>query len=192
MTLSIDCQNISLYLKKHSMMVILVMKLRKFLAKDLDDCYSTLKELKDNILHVSVPKKTFSSRKISFSEKSLAFLYSSMIKFIRTDKVKGIPLSENFIENLNGIMTNAIQIHHSHVTGKIIGYAHNFCNAKVRENYHKVTVTAHNLFRFNFFFLLEGLRAVVWRTRDLFIDLFKSNPVPLYNKIFPTKFRDTS
>ena len=66
-------------------------------------------------------------------------------------------------------MSNTIQIHHSQITGKIIGYAHSFCNAKVRENYHKVTLIAHNLFRFNFFFLLKGLRAGFWRTRDLTI-----------------------
>ena len=70
-------------------------EVRNFLAEDLDDCYSTLKELKDNILHVSVPKKAFSC-------------HSSMIKFSRTDKVKGILLSKNFIENLKGIMTNRI------------------------------------------------------------------------------------
>ena len=144
-------------------------EVRNFLAEDLDDCYSTLKELKDDILHVSVPKKAFSSRKISFPETLLAFLYSSMIKFSRTNKVKGIPLSKNFIENLKGIMTNIIQIYHSHITGKIIGYAHSFCNAKVKKNYPKVTVIAHNLFRFDFFFLLKGLRAGVWRTRDLII-----------------------
>ena len=33
-------------------------EVRNFLAEDLDDCYSTLKELKDDILHVSVPKKS--------------------------------------------------------------------------------------------------------------------------------------
>ena len=100
-------------------------------------------------------KKAFSSKKISFSEKLLAFLYLSMIKFSRTDKVKGIPLSRSFIKNLKGIMTKTIQLQHSHITGKIIGYAH------------KVTVIAQNLFRFYFFFLLKGLRAGVWRTRDL-------------------------
>ena len=107
-------------------------EVRNFLAEDLDDCYSTLKELKDDIMYASVTKKAFSSRKISFSEKLLPFLYSSMIKFSRTDKVKGIPLSKNFIENFKGIMTNTIQIHQLHITGKIIGYAHSFCNAKVR------------------------------------------------------------
>ena len=27
-----------------------------------------------------------------------------------------------------------IHLHHSHVTGRIYGYAHEFCNMKVREN----------------------------------------------------------
>ena len=144
-------------------------EVRIFLTEDLDACYSTLKELKFNILHVSVPTKAFSSKKISFSEKLFVFLYSSMIKFCRTNKVKRSPLCKNFIENLKRIMTITIQIHHSYITGKLVGYAHSFCNAKVRENYHKVTVIAHNLFRFDFFFLLKGLRAGVWRTRDLTI-----------------------
>ena len=30
-------------------------------------------------------------------------------------------------------------------------------------------MVAHNLFRFDFFFLLKGLRSGVWRTRDITI-----------------------
>ena len=45
-----------------------------------------------------------------------------------------------------------------------------YCNQKVQENYPKITVVSHNLLRFDFFFfLLKGLRAGVWRTRDIFI-----------------------
>ena len=36
----------------------------------------------------------------------MSFKYSSLIKFVETDKVKGIPMSKNFIENLKGIMRN--------------------------------------------------------------------------------------
>ena len=64
-------------------------------------------------------------------------------------------------------MDNKIYIHHSHINSEIIRYAHNFGNAKVRESKYKITVVAHNLFRFNFFFLLKGLRVGLWRTRDL-------------------------
>ena len=35
------------------------------------------------------------------------------------------------------------------------------------ENYFKIPVVAHNLFRFNFFFLLKGLRAGLWRTKNI-------------------------
>ena len=35
------------------------------------------------------------------------------------------------------------------------------------ENNYKITVVAHNLFRFNFFFFfIERLKAGVWRTKD--------------------------
>ena len=88
-----------------------------------------------------------------------------------------MPLSKIFVENLKGIMTNTTQIHYSHITGKIIGYAYSLCNAKVSENYHKVTIIPHNLFRFDFFFLLKGLRVGVWRTRDLIIG--RKNPTDI-------------
>ena len=125
---------------------------RKFLLEDLDDCYSTLAELKEEIYHVSLPKRRFITKKNLFSEKLLAFLYSSIMRICETDKVKGIPLSKNFLENLKGMMASKNQLHHSQISGDIIGYAHSFCSAKVRENNYKITVVAHNLFRFNFFY----------------------------------------
>ena len=111
-------------------------------------------------------RKKVTSKK--YFETLLVFLYSSMIKFCRTDKIRGIPLLRNFIENLKEIM-NKTYLHHLHITGEIIGYAHSFCSTKVRENKYKITVASHNLFRCDFFFLLKGLRAGVWRTRDLSI-----------------------
>ena len=142
-------------------------EVRNFLLEDLDGCYSTLLELKEEIQHVSLPKKRFATKKNLFSEKLLAFLYSAIIRFCETDKVKGIPLSKDFLENLKGIMTSKNHVHHSHISGEIIGYTHSFCNARIRENKYKITVIAYNLFRFDFFFLLKGLKAGVWKTRDL-------------------------
>ena len=37
------------------------------------------------------------------------------------------------------------------------------------ENKSKISAIAHNLFRFDFFFVLEGIRAGVWRTKDISI-----------------------
>ena len=58
-------------------------------------------------------------------------------------------------------------IPHSHVTGEVIGYTHDFCNKKIRENHNLILVFAHNLFSFNFFFVLKGTRLCVWRTKQL-------------------------
>ena len=64
-------------------------------------------------------------------------------------------------------MKNRTHIHHSHISGEIIGYAHSYSNNKVRENKTKIGVVAHNLFRFNLLFLLRGLRVGVWKIRDI-------------------------
>ena len=144
-------------------------EVRYFLLEDLDNCYPTFQDLGEEINHVSIPKKKFASEKTLFSEKLIAFLYSSMVNFCKTNKVKGILLSQKFIENIIAIMESTHYIHHSHVTGEIKGYVHSFCKEKARENYFKIPVVAHNLFRFDFFFLLKGLRSGVWRTRDITI-----------------------
>ena len=55
-----------------------------------------------------------------------------------------------------------IHLHHSHVTGKILGYAHEFCNEKVRENKDIFSCIAHNFLCFDVYFLLKGIRVSVW------------------------------
>ena len=66
------------------------------------------------------------------------------------------------------LLFSEIWVHHSHISGNIHGYAHDFCNRKVKELHNQpISVIAHNLFRFDFFFILKGLRLSVWRTKDL-------------------------
>ena len=144
-------------------------KVTNFLLEDLDNCYPTLEDLREEIHHISIPKKKFNSKKTFFSEKLVAFLYWSMVKFCETSKVKGIALSQKFLENIVAEMEDNLYMHHSHVTGEMKGYAHYFCNEKTRENYFKIPVIAHNLFTFDSFFLLKGLRSGVWQTRDITI-----------------------
>ena len=78
-------------------------------------------------------------------------------------------MSKKFLGNIGVILNNQTNIHHSHVSSDVIGYVHSFYNWKVRENKCKVTVVAHNLFRFDFFSLWKGLRAGVWRRIDISI-----------------------
>ena len=125
-------------------------RVQDFLVEYLDDAYYDPRELKKNIENIQVSKKrSFGKRKTSlFPDKVTVFLYSKMIRFCETDKFNGTPISKRFVENLLEIKN---VIHHSHVTGEIIGYAHYYCNEKVRENYLKIPVVVHNLFKFDFF-----------------------------------------
>ena len=90
--------------------------------------------------------------------KTIGFLYSQLINFLTTDKVKGdFSISDKFLSNITAIFENQVVLHHSHVTSKIIGYAHDFCNQKCKENYYTIPVMAHNQFRSDFLFFLKAL-----------------------------------
>ena len=78
-----------------------------------------------------------------------------------------LPFSKNFLYNLSGIASNKPVVHHSHVSGKIVGFVHEFCHLKVRENYYTIPVIAHNQFRFNFFFIMMSIRPTVWETTEI-------------------------
>ena len=72
------------------------------------------------------------------------------------------------------IAKNQRVIHHSHVASKVLGYAHDFCNQKCKENYYAIPVMAHNQFRFDFFLFSKGIRLSVWETSD--ISIGRRNP----------------
>ena len=42
--------------------------------------------------------------------------------------------TNNLFESVHKLVKVKIHLHHSHVTGEIIGYVHDFCNWVVREN----------------------------------------------------------
>ena len=65
------------------------------------------------------------------------------------------------------IINVKIHLHHSHVTGKILGYAHDFCNEKVRENKDIFSCVAHKFFGFGIYFLLKRIRVSVWDIKDI-------------------------
>ena len=101
-------------------------------------------------------------------KKVIGCLYQQSINFLPNEMIPSdFPMSERFLQNLYMIHTNRRVIHHSHVTRKIIGYAHKYCNLQARENYFTIPVIAHNQFRFDFFLFLKGLRPRVWETTEI-------------------------
>ena len=56
--------------------------------------------------------------------------------------------TRNLFESVHKIINVKINLHHSHITGKIIGYVHDFCSLQVRENneiVHVLLITFLNL-----------------------------------------------
>ena len=98
-----------------------------------------------------------------------AFFYRRLIGFPQGKFDYETVATINFLENVQRIVNVKIHLHHSHVTGKIIGYGHDFCNMKVRESQNQFTCITHNLFGFDMFFLIKGIRFSVWETKDVSI-----------------------
>ena len=119
-------------------------------------------------------KSTKSHKKDDSSEcskiKVISYLYQHTINFLPNERNDpSFPMYDKLLKNVYHIYNNRPVIHHSHVSEKIIGFAHEYCNSQVRENYYNIPVIAHHQFRFDFFLFLKGLRPTVWETTDIHI-----------------------
>ena len=152
-------------------------KLEKFLDQFEEFCESLENPNDDEREEVEAIISNIKKIKISAKqderisrENAIIFLYQPAIHFLKNEKINvDVPISNKFLSNMVAIYENKKTIHHSHVTSEIIGYAHNFCNQKVKENYSTIPVFARSQFRFDFFLILKGLRPTVWRTQDISI-----------------------
>ena len=112
----------------------------------------------------------FKNSQIKTIEKTNSFVYLNIMKIPSNDQIRRVPISSNFLTNVKNILFNAKpNLYHSHITGEILGYAHGFCNRKVKENKNAISIIAHNLFGFHFFFFLKGLRFGAWKTTNLLV-----------------------
>ena len=61
-----------------------------------------------------------------------------------------------------------VHLYHSYITGKIIGYSHDFCNTRVVEKTSPdIPVIAHNLFGFDLYYFIKGYIASAWCSKSL-------------------------
>ena len=97
-----------------------------------------------------------------------SFFYDGIMNFPTTkfDEIKTVS-TDGFIINLYRIINFKVHIHHSHVTGQIIGYSHDFCNWNVRENNYIVPLIGHNFLGFDIYYMVKGYKASLWETSNL-------------------------
>ena len=81
---------------------------------DLNETYVDLGEVKDFIDQIEVGKQF---RKFDYVDKIIYLIYSTVMDFRKTDKIKRIAVSEKFIENVKGILNNKKHSNHAHISG---------------------------------------------------------------------------
>ena len=96
------------------------------------------------------------------------FVYQKLMDFPSGQFDFDALTTQNLFESVHRVVNVKIHLHQSHVTGKVLGYGQDFCNMKVRENQNQFTCIAHHFFGFVMFFLLEGIRFLVWGTRHIY------------------------
>ena len=94
-----------------------------------------------------------------FNLKVYTSVFDAMIYFPQSNFIYDTITTNNFFRNVHRLIKVRVHLHHSHITGKILGYAHDFCNWNFRENKSETAMTGHNLFGFDMFFFLKGYRA---------------------------------
>ena len=142
-------------------------ELLEFCNEFCDDCTDFIK-IKEKISDVEVKSKQM-TKIPKFTLQICAFVYQRIMRFPKTKFEIKTVTTGNLFEFVHKIINVKINLHHSHITGKIIGYVHDFCNLQVRENKDVIPCIAHNFFNFDIIFLLKSVRLSVWRTKDIHI-----------------------
>ena len=107
----------------------------------------------------NITKNTDSYKITKFHLKLYAFIYNKLVVFLEADIANETVTKDKFFGNVYRMIKVKMHLHHSHVTGKILGYGHDFCSWRLRENKTEFVVSAHNFFGFDMFYLLKGFQA---------------------------------
>ena len=86
------------------------------------------------------------------------------------------------------MITAKIHLYHFHVTGEMLGYTHNFCNLRVRENKIEIPMIAHNFFGFDLYYFIKGYVASAWCWNEIKIGGSSLNHINFGNITGEVKF----
>ena len=129
----------------------------------------TINELRNRVMQTEIKNalKTSFSRVPNFNLKICAFVYDWLVYFPKSDIQYETFTTNSFFVNAHHLIKMKVHLHHSHITGKIIGYAHDFCNARVKENNIEIPIIVYNLFSFDLYYFIKGYIASAWCSKEL-------------------------
>ena len=96
-----------------------------------------------------------------FTLQLYSFLYDCIMNFpsVKFDEIKTVT-TRDFLKEVYRVVNFKVHIHHSHITGKIHGYSHDFCNWKMRENKLFVPLIGQNFLGFDIYYMVKGYRSI--------------------------------
>ena len=142
-------------------------EVRNFLETNFDDC--DLEYIKNEIMQTDIKNalKVYGNSITKFHLKIYAYLYDELFCFPPQANYD-IITTKKFFNHVHNQITQKIHLHHSHITGEIKGYAHDFCNRKVVElEKTEIPCIAHNLFGFDFWYFMKGFSTTSWCSKEL-------------------------
>ena len=95
----------------------------QFTGDDLSDIKNAINQTEINSI-LSMTKGNVSK----FNLKVYTYVYDQLFDFPRSDINYEKTTTNKFFLNVNRLIRSKCHLHHSHITGSIIGYAHDFCN----------------------------------------------------------------
>ena len=92
-----------------------------------------------------------------FNLKIYAYVYDQLVYFPRSDIDYETITTNKFFMNVHRLIRGKFHLHHSHITGRIYGYAHDFCNTtQMERSTAEIPFIAHNFFGFDLFYYLKA------------------------------------
>ena len=140
---------------------------RDFIENNFSDCDIEL--IKEEIFETDIKNalKTCKYQIPKINLKIYAFLYDALFCFPFNGELDSIT-SNKFFTHVHNQIKQKLHIHHSHITGQIFGYTHDFCNKRVVELQNpEIPCIAHNLFGFDFWFFMKGYSTTAWQSKNL-------------------------
>ena len=140
----------------------------EFIENEFSDM--TIHEIKNSIQKTDIKNALGQSRGEvqKFNLKIYAFVYDTLIFLPKTDIEFDTVTSDQFFRHVHRLIKGKNHLHHSHVTGQILGYAHDFCNTTVIEKTKaEIPVIAHNIFGFDVFYFVKTFVATAWCSKKL-------------------------
>ena len=143
-------------------------EIEEFVDEELPD--ETIQEIK-NIINKTEIKNTLSEScgdVYKFNLKVYAFVYDKIIFLPLSDIEYDTVKTDKFFIHVHRLIKGKVHLHHSHMTGKILGYSHDFCNTSVIEKTRsEIPFVAHNFFGFDVFYFLKMYIALAWCSNKL-------------------------